>query len=156
MGKRGVSRPVQCYPCRHRFEVGWSTQSTSCPKCSRAVMVSDVIVKELKPVNEVKTCGKVVVHRKGRVIAKVVEAHGGVEMLGILTANVISGGPVVIGAKAQWKGNCKAPSVTVRPGARVDGYFDVPDFSVGVGEEARQADEAQAPDTAQAAVASAH
>lgn len=134
MSKRGIPRPVQCYLCRHRFEVGWRTQSTSCPKCSRAVIISDVIIKELKPVSEVKTCGKVVVHRKGRVIAKLVEAHGGVEMLGILTANVVSGGPVLIGPKAQWAGNCKAPSVTVRPGAQVDGYFEVPNFNIGIGE----------------------
>ena len=107
------------------------------------VIVSDVIIKELKPVSEVKTCGKVVVHRKGRVIAKLVEAHGGVEMLGILTANVVSGGQVLIGPKAQWAGNCKAPSITVRPGAQVDGYFEVPNFNIGVGETPRELETAQ-------------
>ena len=127
-------RLVQCYLCRHRFEVGRRAQSTACPQCSRAVIVGDVNVKQLKPVTAVKTCGRVVVHRKGRVIAKTVEAHLGIEVRGVLDAKVVSGGPVVIGAKARWKGDCSAPSVIIKPGAQVAGYFAVPDDRLGVGD----------------------
>lgn len=125
---------MQCYLCRHRFEVGRRAQSTACPACGRAVIVGDVIVKQLKPVSTVKTCGRVVVHRKGRVIAHVVEAHLGVEVQGALDAKVLSGGPVLIGAKAQWKGDCRAPSMIVKAGARVTGNFVVPDDVLGLGD----------------------
>lgn len=129
-------RLVQCYLCRHRFEVGCRAESTACPQCGRAVIVGDVNVRQLKPVTSVKTCGRVVVHRKGRVIARTVEAHGGIEVRGALDAKVVSGGPVFIGPKARWKGDCNAPSVIIKPGAKITGFFAVADDELGIRDSA--------------------
>jgi hypothetical protein len=121
-------RRVQCYHCRNRFDISAQAQSTSCPKCSRQLIIEDVIVKTLHSVRKIQTCGKVVVEKKGRIIAQSVEAHGGVFVEGVLDANVISGGLVKIGSKALWKGDCRAPAVSIEDGCVISsGYFVVPD-----------------------------
>jgi cytoskeletal protein CcmA (bactofilin family) len=107
--------------------------TTSCPKCSRPLVIEDVVIKVAYAVRKIQTCGRLVVQKKGRVIAQMIEAHGGVEVEGILEANVVSGGPVRIGAKAQWKGDCTAPSLEVVVGGRIDrGYFVIPDDPLGL------------------------
>jgi hypothetical protein len=127
------SRHVQCYHCRERFEVSIIAESTTCPGCNQRVIVGDVIVDTLRPVRAVQTCGRIVVKEKARVNAQIVEAHEGLEMLGGLSGNVVSGGPVIIGPKAQWAGDCRAPSLEIRPGARIEsGSFIIPDDSLGL------------------------
>src|SRR4051812_5285832 len=97
-GPSPPKRRVQCYHCKHRFEVGAQTKTSSCPKCSKQLLVEDVIVKTIHSVSKIQTCGRLVVEKKGRVIAKFVEAHGGVFVEGTMEANVVSGGLVTIGA----------------------------------------------------------
>lgn len=121
--------PVQCYHCQVRFEVGQRARSTSCPGCFKPVIVEDIVVKKLKPVQRVQTCGRVIVHRSGRIIAERIEAHGGIECLGAIdAATVLAGGHVLIGPRANWKGDLCSPSIEVKGGARIArGYFVVPD-----------------------------
>ena len=127
MAKRTPTRSVRCYHCGEALEVGGKTQSTSCPACNGRVIVQDVEVAVLTPVHEIQTCGRLVVTKKGSLIAKRVQALGGVEVLGRMDANVESGGPVHIAAGARWRGDCRAPTVTIDPGARIEGgCFAVP------------------------------
>lgn len=106
-----------------------------CPACHKTVTVDDVIVKSLQSVRKLQTCGRLVVQKRGQVKAELVEAHRGVEVEGVLEANVLSGGPVRIGAKAQWKGDCRAPSLEVEPGGTIrSGFFVIPDHTLGVGD----------------------
>ena len=105
--------------------------STSCPNCHQPVIVQDVIVTGLKTTSKLQTCGRVVVKKRGRVIAGLIEAHQGVEVLGALNGNVISGGPVVIGPKGRWRGDCRAPTLEVKWGAQIEnGLFQIPDTSL--------------------------
>lgn len=133
MAKAAPKRTVQCYHCRHRFDVGTRAMTTSCPRCSKSLRVENVIVKSVEAVRRLQTCGRITVTKRGRVIAQLVEAHDGVEVEGVMEANVLSGGPVRIGAKAQWKGDCRAPSLSVELGGRIAaGYFVIPDDSLGL------------------------
>lgn len=118
---KSTPRTVQCYHCRGRFEVPGRAQSTFCPKCHKALIVGDVIVDRLKgPLKEVRTCGRVAVGKKGRIIAELIEAHGGIECEGAIEAKrVVSGGPVSLGSRALFKGALAAPSLSVSKGARV-------------------------------------
>lgn len=107
--------------------------TTSCPGCSQRLRVEDVIVKTLEAVRKIQTCGRVVVHAGARVFAQSVEAQEGVEVDGVMEASVISRGPVRIGAKATWKGDCRAPSVRIEAGSTiVSGFFCVPDAQAHV------------------------
>jgi len=135
MARHTGPRTVQCYHCRHRFEVGGRAQSTSCPGCNKAVIVSDIEVKSgvRGPLREDRTCGRVVVHKRARFIVEKLEAHAGVEVYGILDAKqVISGKPVLLDAKCQFKGRLIAPSVNMKLGAKVHGEFRVPDDTLGL------------------------
>ncbi|MFN0132618.1 MAG: polymer-forming cytoskeletal protein [Phycisphaerales bacterium] len=126
-------RTIQCYHCRRRFDAPRRALTTSCPACSKPLVVEDVVVKTAHSVRKIQTCGRLIVQKKGRVMAGTIEAHAGVEVEGILEANVVSGGLVRIGAKAQWKGDCRAPRLEVELGARIArGYFVVPDDALGV------------------------
>ncbi len=134
MGKRAQrNRLVQCYLCRHRFEVSAKAMTVSCPECHRPLLVQDVVVKTLQAVKKLQTCGSLVVQKKGRVIADLVEAHGGIEVIGTLHAKSVRGSRVRITKTANWKGDCHASSVQIEPGATVEGgYFHVPDRDLGV------------------------
>jgi hypothetical protein len=125
---------VQCYHCRRRFDVSRKAESVNCPACQQRVIVGDVVVRELRPVARVQTCGRIVVHEKARINAEIVEAHEGLEVLGGLSCgHVLSGGPVVLGPKARWSGDCRAPSLEVRAGARIEKCrFAVPDDGLGL------------------------
>ena len=133
MARHRGPRTVQCYLCRHRFQVAGRAQSTSCPGCHKPVIVGDVVVNQLKPVKEVRTCGRIVVKRRGRIIADLVEAHVGIECLGTIDAKKVVAGPVLIGSRATWKGDCHALSLSIRLGARINGgRFFVPDDSLNL------------------------
>lgn len=102
--------------------------SIPCPHCHKALVIEDVVVKAYKPVKVLQTCGRLIVHKGGRVSAAQVQAHGGVECMGAIWANVLSGGLVCIGAKGEWKGDLRAPSVQIRAGAKIlGGRFEIPD-----------------------------
>lgn len=128
MAKAAGPRLVECYLCGHRFEVGARTMSTSCPNCNKPVIVEDVVVKGYKPVKRLQTCGRLIIRRGGRVVADRIEAHDGIECNGALHGEAFSGGPVMLGAKSEWKGNCRAPVLRIKKGAIIlSGRFCVPD-----------------------------
>ena len=61
------------------------------------------------------------VGKRARLICEHVEAHGGVECLGILDAKdfVTGGEGLRLGPKAEFKGELHAPAVEMEPGAKV-------------------------------------
>lgn len=129
----GKARLIQCYLCRHRFEVGPKAMTVSCPACHKPLLVQDVIVKTLQAVKRLQTCGSLRVEKKGRIIGDLVEAHGGIEVSGTLHAKVVKGSRVRILKTANWKGDCHAASVLIELGATVEGgLFNVPDRDLGV------------------------
>lgn len=133
MAKAAPQRKVQCYHCRHRFEIPSRALSLSCPKCAKPLVIDDVIINNAHNVRKIQTCGKVIIEKKGRVVCQAVEAQGGIEVEGYLEAKVLSGGHVKIGAKAHWKGDCSAPSLEVELGGKIErGYFIIPDDPMGV------------------------
>ncbi len=121
-----TARAIRCYHCRKPFEVSARAMTVGCPKCGKQLLVDDIVVKTTQQVRKLQTCGRIIVQPKGRVVADVVEAHEGIECRGLVRTKEYLGGPVVIGAKATWKGDCAAPSVAVEAGALIEpSFFDV-------------------------------
>lgn len=116
-----MARQVRCYHCTQRIEVSESALSLSCPCCNKRIVIQDLIVSGIYAGSKVQTCGKVVVERKGDLSAATVHASSGIFVDGSLKANVKSLGPVVIRAKARWRGDCEAPRIEIEPGASVEG-----------------------------------
>lgn len=95
--------------------------SISCPWCSRRVTLDDLFVRDRCWTSRLQTCGRIVVHRRGLVNARVIEAMEGIEIHGIVEGSVVSGGPVVIGAGARIRGDLAAPSIRIENGASIEG-----------------------------------
>ena len=129
MAKCPRARDIRCYHCGRAFEIGARAMTVSCPACFRPVLVEDIVVKNAQGNTTLQTCGKLVVQRKGRVTAKKIHAIEGVDMMGILDANVESEGEVRIGPTGKWKGDCHAPVLKVEVGAEIMGGF----FAIGPG-----------------------
>ncbi|MBL8764672.1 MAG: polymer-forming cytoskeletal protein [Phycisphaerae bacterium] len=113
------TRQVVCVRCTGRFEVPAPSISASCPRCHRQVSVTDVVVRNTRWGGSIQTCGRVLVYPGGALRSLRIEAADGVEVLGSIDADVTSGGPVLIGPGATWRGNLSAPAVEIRPGATI-------------------------------------
>lgn len=137
MAKNKGPRLVQCYHCRHRFEVGGRAQSTSCPGCNKPLIVEDLVIDKLKAgLIELRTCGSITVKKKGRIMADRIEAHGGIVCHGIIEAKqVVSGQTVVLAKSATYRGDLEAPAVEMAAGAKVKpSVFAVPSDPLELGD----------------------
>lgn len=119
-------RSVQCYHCLERFDVPARAMSLSCPWCYKRVTLDDLVIRDACWTSRLQTCGRLIVHRRGSVVAPLIEAREGIEIHGHAEGRVLSGGPVLIGPKARVKGDLSAPSIWVEPGAVIEGgYFRI-------------------------------
>ena len=137
MAKNKGPRMIQCYHCRHRFEVGGRAQSTSCPGCNKPLIVEDLVFDKKKSgIGRVKiqTCGSITVKKGGRITAELVEGHGGITCHGTIEAKeVISGKVMVLAKTSLFYGNLKAPGVDMALGAKVKpSLFEVPSDPLGL------------------------
>lgn len=125
--KTATQRVIRCYLCGHAQEVSTRAMSTNCPKCHKAIRIEDFHVKTYVPVNDLQTCGKIVVAKKGRVAAKRIHAGDGIECEGILHGAIDSLTEVVFAPKAEWKGPMlRTPKLIIQDGAVLEGHIRVP------------------------------
>lgn len=119
-------RSVRCYRCQAPFVASARAIVLTCPHCYQRVHIEDVVVRGNHHANSVETCGKILVAPRGWLMAGVVIAAGGIEVLGRLHAKYVQSGPVFLAAGATWRGSLLAPSIVIEPGASVeDGLFDI-------------------------------
>lgn len=126
----GVSdRPtkrVTCYHCRGQVTISAYAISATCSHCYKGLVLDDLVVRDVHWAGKLRTCGKVVVERKGRVIGRLVQAAQGVEVEGTIEATVVSGGTVVVKTAARLTGDCRAPRIVIEPGATIaGGHFHI-------------------------------
>lgn len=119
------TRVVNCYLCGKGLEVSREALSITCPGCHRNITIEDVVLKKNRPkllmVSSVQTCGRIVVPKRTRLVAEVVDAHGGIEVHGHLEARTVRcRGPVVLAKKAYWRGDLTAPALSVADKAVID------------------------------------
>jgi hypothetical protein len=131
MSRPDPPRQVVCYHCGHDLEVSGRAMSTSCPECNRALVIEDMKVKGYIAVNTLETCGRLLIPKRKQVVVQThVVAQAGIELLGKLECDqAISRGPVILGPKAEWTGDLRAPALVVAAGAKIHGgYFLIPDM----------------------------
>lgn len=124
--KAPTQRTVRCYHCEHEHEIAARATRVSCPKCAKSLLVEDVVIKSTEGWAHFKTCGRVTIMAKGKLVAQTIEAQGGIEVRGGLEAKAYRGGPVVLRKSAIWRGDCAAPSLEIEQGAKVQsGLFEI-------------------------------
>jgi cytoskeletal protein CcmA (bactofilin family) len=101
--------------------------STTCPGCTRAIKVEDLVVKSYTPVNDLQTCGKIKITKRGRVAAKRIQCGDGIDCDGVMEGSVETDGDVRLGPKASWKGRTlQSRSLAIADGAKLLGAVTVP------------------------------
>lgn len=119
-------RRITCYHCEHENLVPASAQSTACRSCGKHLNLNDVVVTAGGLGASLATCGRLIVDRKARLVTRAVTAGEALEVRGTLNAKVSCGGRLVLGNRASVKGDCKAKTLQVEPGAIIEGgYFEI-------------------------------
>ena len=125
--KAGSRKTIRCYLCGQELEVSTRTMSTTCPGCNKAIKVEDLLVKSYLPVNDLRTCGKIKITKRGRVAAKLIQSGEGIECEGAIEGDIESDGHVWLGPKASWKGKVlRCGSIDVAVGATMIGELKTP------------------------------
>lgn len=114
-----TQRTVRCYHCGHEHVIAARASRVSCPKCAKSLLVEDVTIKSTEGWAHFKTCGRVTIMARGKLVAQTIEAQGGIEVRGGLEAKSYRGGPVVLKKNGAWRGDCQAPSIVIEAGAVV-------------------------------------
>jgi len=119
-------RAIACYHCGHGCLVPASAQSAACKSCGKHLNLNDVVVTAGGFGAPLATCGTLIVDRKARLVTRAVAAGEHLEVRGTLSARVSCGGRLVLGDHATLKGDCKAKTLKVEPGAIIEGgYFEI-------------------------------
>ncbi len=131
-------RTVQCYLCHRHFDVPARAMSLSCPWCYRRVTLDDVIIKDSVFAKALRTCGRIVVLKRGTLTASMIEGRTGVEVFGKIDGAVRCGTRLLIAATGSVRGDIQAPSLVIEPGGRLDS----PRTIIALGAETLGADDA--------------
>jgi hypothetical protein len=119
-------RAVACYHCGRESLVPASAQSAACKSCGKHLNLNDVVVTTGGFGLSLATCGTLIVDRNARLVTRNVIASEALEVRGTLNAKVACAGRLVLGHHATVKGDCKAKTLTVEPGAIIEGgYFEI-------------------------------
>lgn len=118
-----ATREVVCTHCERKIEIPATAMSVSCRHCHRRVIIEDLEIKTYHAVLRVATAGRVEVLKKGTLVADVRVNELAVE--GNLKGNVVALDRVAVGKKASIEGDVSCRTLTVEPGAKLNGHFRV-------------------------------
>ncbi len=100
--------------------------STTCPGCTKAIKVEDVVVKSYTPVNNLQTCGMIKITKRGRVAARRIQCGDGIICDGAMEGTVETDGDVRLGPKASWRGKLlRSRALASADGAKLLGVISV-------------------------------
>ena len=100
--------------------------STTCPGCTKAIKVEDVVVKSYTPVNNLQTCGMIKITKRGRVAARRIQCGDGIICDGAMEGTIETDGDVRLGPKATWRGkSLRSRSLAIADGAKLLGAISV-------------------------------
>lgn len=122
MARAADQREVTCCRCWRAFAVGVLARTITCPLCYQRISLDDILIDSTVSATRLETCGRVVVTGRGRATVKVVRASRGIDVEGELTTDEAgTAGHLYLGPGAKWRGDCRAASVVMHPGAVVRG-----------------------------------
>lgn len=120
---KGGQKTVNCTHCGQASEVGRKAMSVFCPHCRKRLIIQDFKIKSYHSASNFATCGRVIVERKGHVVAPIVV--GELTIKGKVQGRVTSRGPVLIGKTGWLKGELHAPRLKVEAGGVIIGFVRI-------------------------------
>lgn len=127
-----ATRVLRCYRCGASFEASAFAESTSCPRCSGAVRIPDVIVEGGHWGGSIQTAGRVVVPVSCTVRSSLIVASGDIVIEGKVHAMLLAGGTVRVASTGELRGGARCRTLIVEPGALIrGGPFETPSEALG-------------------------
>lgn len=130
-------RRVTCTYCGHEAEVSGRAMSMVCPKCSKRLNLENQHIVRYHPVSELRTCGDVLVDKKGNVPAPILAEN--LTVLGQVRGNVSVRQRVSIGKTGTIEGDIVTPRLAVEDGGAIVGFVRVTPPPVATGDAAQRA-----------------
>src|ERR1700691_1435869 len=115
---------IICLHCGQSQPVARKALTVVCKYCHKSLRLEDLPIKDYQARRSVETCGVVTVEKKGQIVADRVLC-GGMVVRGKVKATIRSAGPVLVGPDAEIKGDVRAPSLAVGPGAILEGQYEI-------------------------------
>lgn len=115
---------ITCLHCGQSQPVARKALTVVCRYCHKSLRLEDLPIKDYQARRSVETCGVVTVEKKGQIVADRVLC-GGMVIRGKVKATIRSAGPVLVGPDAEIKGDVRAPSLAVGPGAILEGQYQI-------------------------------
>lgn len=106
------------------MEVGARAMSVVCPHCNRRLILEDMRISRYHAVNELATCGKVVVDKRGHLVAPTIKA-GNLVVRGKIQGDVRVTERVKLHKTAWVKADIAAPGLRVESGAALQGHLRI-------------------------------
>ena len=118
-----TQRRIQCNHCGKELRISSRAFSVSCRYCNQRVGVEDHIINDYHAVTNIDTCGSLDVTTTGQIRAqiRVQNLNVGGQVYGDITAK----GKVSVDSEARMVGDVTARSITVKPGARMKGFYRI-------------------------------
>lgn len=115
---------IVCLYCGRPQQVGSRAMSLPCRFCSKNLRVEDYLITGYEARRVMETCGTVTIESTGNVVVSRITC-GRLVLRGRLKGNVVCRGPVVIEAGGDLRGDVTAPSISIVPGARLEGRYQI-------------------------------
>lgn len=110
-------KEAQCFDCNHKFKVGRSCRSTSCPQCGAYISIEDVEIT-MTSTQAIKTRGDVVIRKHGHLSTSSVQCRD-LRCYGLLEANVHCTGDAIFRTIGKIVGGVRCRRFVVEKGADV-------------------------------------
>jgi hypothetical protein len=115
---------VTCLHCGQSQPIARKALSIVCKFCHKSLRMEDLPIKDYQARRSIETCGVVTVEKKGQIVADRVLC-GGMVIRGKVKGTIRSAGPVLVGPDAEIKGDVRAPTLAVGPGAILEGQYEI-------------------------------
>jgi cytoskeletal protein CcmA (bactofilin family) len=108
-------KDAQCFDCAHKFKVGRSSRSTTCPQCGGYISLEDVEIT-LASTQAIRTRGDVTIRKNGHVAARSIQCRE-FRCFGKVEANVSCTGDAVFRASGTLIGEIHCSRFVVEKGS---------------------------------------
>ncbi len=122
MKEQGIYRnayfkDADCFECRHKFKVGKSSRSASCPQCGAHISLEDIEIN-MDSTQQVKTRGDLLIRKRGHLSTDQVFCRD-LRCQGIFEANVQASGDALFRTTGRIIGEVRCRRFVVEKGADV-------------------------------------
>jgi cytoskeletal protein CcmA (bactofilin family) len=117
MFRQQYFKEAQCFDCSHKFKVGRSSRSASCPQCGAYISMEDVDLN-MPSTQSIKTRGDVIIRKRGQLEAAELHCRE-LRCFGTITAEIHCLGDAIFRTVGQIVGEVRCRRFVVEKGSEI-------------------------------------